>query len=82
MNMSAKSLKCGPSTGINILVVGSGIGGITTAIEALRKGASVKVLEKRDTFSTFGKHFRWTKNDLFEVSNLQSLQVLKRGATM
>ncbi|KAL6703090.1 hypothetical protein ACN47E_010227 [Coniothyrium glycines] len=35
-----------PSTGIDILVVGGGIGGLTFAIEAYRKGHDVRVLER------------------------------------
>jgi monoamine oxidase len=36
-----------PSSGLSILIVGGGIGGLTFAIEAYRKGHEVRVLEKR-----------------------------------
>ncbi|KAJ4399524.1 hypothetical protein N0V91_009349 [Didymella pomorum] len=35
-----------PSTGISVLVVGAGIGGLTFAIEAYRKGHDVRVVER------------------------------------
>lgn len=41
-------MKREPRTGIDILVVGGGIGGLTFAIEAHRKGHHVRVLERND----------------------------------
>jgi len=41
-------MKREPRTGIDILVVGGGIGGLTFAIEAHRKGHDVRVLERND----------------------------------
>jgi 2-polyprenyl-6-methoxyphenol hydroxylase-like FAD-dependent oxidoreductase len=35
-----------PSTGVSVLVVGAGIGGLTFAIEAYRKGHDVRVVER------------------------------------
>lgn len=35
-----------PATGISIIVVGAGIGGLTFAIEACRKGHDVRVVER------------------------------------
>ncbi len=42
----ASKLKRYPETGISVLVVGSGIGGLMTALECWRKGLSVKILER------------------------------------
>lgn len=39
-------LKRYPETGISVLIVGSGIGGLMTALECWRKGLSVKILER------------------------------------
>ena len=35
-----------PATGISVLVVGAGIGGLTFAIESYRKGHDVRVIER------------------------------------
>ncbi|KAF7169116.1 hypothetical protein CNMCM5623_001924 [Aspergillus felis] len=43
-----------PPSGLSILVVGGGIGGLTFAIEAYRKGHEVRVLEKRPNFEGYG----------------------------
>lgn len=42
----ASKLKRYPETGISVLIVGSGIGGLMTALECWRKGHSVKILER------------------------------------
>ncbi|KAJ6149848.1 hypothetical protein N7471_001047 [Penicillium samsonianum] len=42
-------------TGISILVVGGGIAGLTFAIEAHRKGHSVRIIERRPRGETFGE---------------------------
>lgn len=52
--MSAKSLIREPPSGIDLLVVGAGIGGLSAAIECHRKGHNVRVIERRPDFSTFG----------------------------
>ena len=43
-----------PPTGIEVLVVGGGIGGLTVAIEAYRKGHSVRVIERNSSGQGFG----------------------------
>ncbi|KAF4168871.1 hypothetical protein CNMCM6936_000816 [Aspergillus lentulus] len=43
-----------PPSGLSILIVGGGIGGLTFAIEAYRKGHEVRVLEKRPGFEGYG----------------------------
>ena len=42
----ASELKRYPETGISVLVVGAGIGGLTAALECWRKGHSVRILER------------------------------------
>ena len=42
----ASELKRYPETGISVLIVGAGIGGLMTALECWRKGHSVKILER------------------------------------
>lgn len=43
-----------PSTGISILIVGAGVGGLMLAIEAWRQGHDVQVLERNDGVSPIG----------------------------
>ncbi|KAK3361469.1 hypothetical protein B0T24DRAFT_585124 [Lasiosphaeria ovina] len=43
-----------PSTGIEVLIVGTGLAGLTAAIECVRKGHSVRVLERNDDINTAG----------------------------
>lgn len=47
---------CEPPSGIDLLVVGAGLGGLSAAIECHRKGHNVRVLERRADFSTFGMY--------------------------
>ena len=42
----ASKLKRYPETGISVLIAGSGIGGLMTALECWRKGLSVEILER------------------------------------
>ncbi|OJJ38125.1 hypothetical protein ASPWEDRAFT_56962 [Aspergillus wentii DTO 134E9] len=43
-----------PSSGLDVLIVGGGLGGLTFAIEAHRKGHNVRILEKRPEFTGYG----------------------------
>jgi glycine/D-amino acid oxidase-like deaminating enzyme len=43
-----------PSSGIDVLIVGAGLAGLTAAIECTRKGHKVRVLERHDQISTMG----------------------------
>lgn len=43
-----------PLTGIDVLVVGAGIGGLTTALECYRKGHNVRLYEREPSISTTG----------------------------
>ena len=44
-----------PDSGIDVLVVGTGLAGLTAAIECIRKGHSVRVLERAASINTLGK---------------------------
>jgi hypothetical protein len=44
-----------PSSGIDVIVVGTGLAGLTASIECVRKGHNVKVLERNSTINTAGK---------------------------
>jgi len=44
-----------PSTGLDVLVVGTGLAGLTAAIECIRKGHSVRVLERAASINTLGE---------------------------
>ncbi|TKA76108.1 hypothetical protein B0A49_03509 [Cryomyces minteri] len=52
--MEAKPLGSYPSTGIDVLVVGTGLAGLTAAIECTRKGHNVHILERNATINTAG----------------------------
>jgi len=43
-----------PSTGIDVLIVGTGLAGLTASIECIRKGHNVRVLERSDSINTQG----------------------------
>jgi alkyl hydroperoxide reductase subunit AhpF len=45
-----------PPSGIDVLVVGTGLAGLTASIECVRKGHNVKVLERNVTINTAGKY--------------------------
>lgn len=45
-----------PDTGIQVIVVGGGIGGLTAALECWRKGMGVRVLESSPVPSSIGKN--------------------------
>jgi len=44
-----------PNSGIDVLIVGTGLAGLTAAIECVRKGHNVRVLERNDDINTAGK---------------------------
>jgi len=53
-NMEAKPVGSYPNTGIDVLVVGTGLAGLTAALECIRKGHNVRVLERNSTINTAG----------------------------
>lgn len=62
--MSAKDMERCPPSGIDVLIVGGGLGGMSAAIECHRKGHNVRIIEKRRDFDTFG--------ELYSASYLQT----------
>lgn len=56
MPLSAEPKPVGsyPSTGIDVLIVGTGLAGLTAAIECIRKGHNVRVLERNAGINTIG----------------------------
>ncbi len=44
-----------PSSGIDVLIVGTGLAGLSAAIECIRKGHNVRVLERAATINTLGE---------------------------
>jgi 2-polyprenyl-6-methoxyphenol hydroxylase-like FAD-dependent oxidoreductase len=61
--MSAKSMLRAPSTGIDMLIVGGGIGGMTLAIESHRKGHNVRLIEQRENFDSIGMYISAFPNE-------------------
>ena len=43
-----------PDSGIEVLIVGTGLAGLTASIECIRKGHSITVLERYDDINTAG----------------------------
>ncbi|KAK1071079.1 hypothetical protein LTR74_003728 [Friedmanniomyces endolithicus] len=43
-----------PSSGVDVLIVGTGLAGLSAAIECIRKGHNVRVLERAATINTLG----------------------------
>ncbi|XP_014550521.1 hypothetical protein COCVIDRAFT_31759 [Bipolaris victoriae FI3] len=52
---AASTMQRKPPTGISVLVVGSGLGGLTFIIEAYRQGHDVQIIEKRPKLEDFGE---------------------------
>lgn len=52
--LSADKLNFHPPTGISVLVVGAGVGGLMSALECRRKGHQVRVVERSSAPSTQG----------------------------
>lgn len=44
-----------PKTGIDVLIVGTGLAGLSAAIECTRKGHNVRILERYSTINVAGK---------------------------
>ena len=53
--LESKPVGSYPPTGIDVLIVGTGLAGLTAAMECVRKGHSVRILERSATISTAGK---------------------------
>lgn len=51
----AKPLGSYPKSGIDVLIVGTGLAGLTAAIECVRKGHNVKIIERNSDINTAGK---------------------------
>lgn len=49
-----ESVKRMPETGINVVIVGAGIGGLWTALECWRKGHTVRIFDKTKAPDTHG----------------------------
>ena len=65
-----------PSTGIDVLIVGTGFGGLTAALEFTRKGHNVRILERNNEPDISGKPrsrscytSKWTRNLLAQKTN-------------
>lgn len=48
-------VKCAVPTGINVLIIGGGLGGLSAALECHRKGHAVRVFDRSSQASTEGK---------------------------
>lgn len=48
-------VKCDPPSGINVLIVGAGVGGLVAALECHRKGHNVRIWERSTSPAAGGK---------------------------
>ncbi|MCJ1325539.1 hypothetical protein MMC10_002202 [Thelotrema lepadinum] len=72
---SASQLKRYPASGINVLIVGGGLGGLFAAINCYRKGHNVKVLESAKEYdSTNGGFIRIGGSVLDSLDNFPGLR--------
>lgn len=53
--METKGLGSYPNSGIDVVIVGTGLAGLTAAIECIRKGHNVRVLERGSDINTAGE---------------------------
>jgi heterodisulfide reductase subunit A-like polyferredoxin len=58
-----KPLGSYPESGINVLIVGTGLAGLTAAIECTRKGHKVQVLERDSAINTAGLCYQSISKD-------------------
>ena len=52
--METKPVGSYPDTGIDVLIIGTGLAGLTAALECIRKGHNVRVLERNSDINTAG----------------------------
>ena len=50
-------MKCESSTGIDVLIVGAGLGGMFAAVELYRQGHQVRIIEAKEKMEGLGKPF-------------------------
>ncbi|PIA98391.1 hypothetical protein CB0940_06082 [Cercospora beticola] len=67
-------VECATPTGINVLVVGAGVGGLATALECVRKGHSVRVVERSQSASAGGDMFTIGANALRLLDNYPAMR--------
>ena len=53
----AEGMKCESPTGINVLIVGAGLGGMFAAVELHRQGHQVRIIEAKEKMEGLGKFF-------------------------
>lgn len=58
--MESKPVGSYPPTGIDVLIVGTGLAGLVAALECTRKGHNVRVLERNGDINTAGEDNRTT----------------------
>lgn len=44
-----------PPSGIDVLIVGTGLAGLSAALECTRKGHNVRILERQSSINTLGQ---------------------------
>ncbi|EPE37104.1 FAD/NAD(P)-binding protein [Glarea lozoyensis ATCC 20868] len=57
LNNNSQQTREYPKNGVDVIIVGTGLAGLTAALECHRKGMNVRVFEKNDTINTAGDMF-------------------------
>jgi NADPH-dependent 2,4-dienoyl-CoA reductase/sulfur reductase-like enzyme len=60
LNTNTKDVEIAPPSGISVLVVGAGVGGLVAALECARKGHSVRIFEREKAMSSAGLRLRFS----------------------
>lgn len=70
-----------PTTGIDVLIVGTGFGGLTAALEFTRKGHSVRILERHDEPDISGRRSAESNEHLSLTIDIGDMYFMGLSAT-
>ncbi|KAI7542473.1 monooxygenase [Hortaea werneckii] len=71
---SADDVKIAPPSGISVLIVGAGVGGLMAALECHRKGHNVRILERSHNASAGGDMFTIGLNGRMAINHYPTMK--------
>ncbi|KAI7673305.1 hypothetical protein KC322_g15767, partial [Hortaea werneckii] len=71
---SADDVKIAPPSGISVLIVGAGVGGLMAALECHRKGHQVRILERSHNASAGGDMFTIGLNGRMAINHYPTMK--------